>query len=116
MNESYVPQPGEAVLVTLRMTAFEQCGLGFECDSTAGPVIMYANEPAVVSVERMPVPLVPEPTRRGAVIVATVDGERVVGTLADAASKYPWWITPEGEWRAYGELADVSVVFGGVEF
>ena len=52
----------------------------------------------------------------GAVIVATVDGERVVGTLADAASKYPWWITPEGEWRAYGELADVSVVFGGVEF
>ena len=83
MNESYVPQPGEAVLVTLRMTAFEQHGLGFECDSTAGPVIVYANEPAVVSV----VPLVPEPTRRGAVIVATVDGERVVGPLADAASK-----------------------------
>ena len=49
MNESYAPQPGEAVLVTLRMTAFEQRGLGFECDSTAGPVIMYANEPAVVS-------------------------------------------------------------------
>ena len=110
MNESYVPQPGEAVLVTLRMTAFEQHGLGFECDSTAGKVIMYASEPAVVSVERVPIPL---PTLPHAVIRAEVGGRVSVLSLVDYGTEAPWYGL--AGWLA-SEFIDrvVEVLFPGV--